>query len=49
MIWRLKDQFLLGFGEGWSLFWSPFAAPLARAKATWVAHVPQDRREPRES
>jgi hypothetical protein len=49
MIRRLADQFLLGFREGWALFWSPFCAPAARLKATWAAHVGASRRASRES
>ena len=39
MIRRLRAQFLLGFNEGWSMYWSPFAALAREARKVWVAHV----------
>lgn len=35
----LKREFLAGFREGWSLFWSPFVALFGALKDTWLRHV----------
>jgi hypothetical protein len=36
---RLCDQFLIGFHEGWSMFWSPFVALAREAKVIWASRV----------
>lgn len=37
----LQEQFLVGFSEGWTMFWSPFSALAREVKKTWVSHVPR--------
>jgi len=32
---KLKQEFLLGFKEGWTAFWSPFAGLCRAISATW--------------
>ena len=39
MIRRLRAQFLLGFHEGWSMYWSPFVAFARETKKVWASHV----------
>lgn len=43
---KLKQEFLLGFKEGWSAFWSPFSGLHQSISATWRRHItmPQDNR-----
>lgn len=36
---KLKQEFLIGFGEGWSAFWSPFVGLYKAIAATWHRHV----------
>jgi hypothetical protein len=49
MIRRLKEQFALGFREGWAMFWSPFTAPVRQMRASWAAHVGAARGTAREA
>jgi hypothetical protein len=44
MTQRLLAQFLVGFHEGWAMFWSPYVAFATRAKITWQSHVRQNAR-----
>lgn len=39
MIRRLCALFLVGFHEGWTMYWSPFSALALQAKKVWTAHV----------
>jgi len=36
---KLKEEFQLGFKEGWSGFWSPFTGLFKAIRATWLAHI----------
>ena len=42
MTHRLLAQFLVGFHEGLSMYWSPFAAFAFEVKKVWTAHVRRD-------
>jgi hypothetical protein len=37
----LKDEFLIGFHEGWFIFWSPFVGFARAVSAVWKAHRQQ--------
>lgn len=39
MINQLRAQFLLGFSESWSMYWSPFAALARHTKQLWATRV----------
>jgi hypothetical protein len=36
---KLKEQFLQGFKEGWTVFWSPFAGFFSAISKLWHSHV----------
>ena len=44
MIRYFAEQFMVGFREGWTMFWSPFVAPARHAKSNWAEHVGKARR-----
>jgi len=39
MIDRLKEEFLLGYREGWRNFWSPFTGLWRALQDSWRSHV----------
>jgi len=39
MIDRLKEEFVLGYREGWRNFWSPFTGLFRALQDTWRTHV----------
>ncbi len=39
MIQALKESFLLGYREGWELFWSPFTGLWRAFLQIWRRHV----------
>ena len=45
MIARLKQEFLMGFHEGWETFWSPFRALWHSILKTWRNHIGGTRNE----
>ncbi len=36
---KMKQEFLLGFEEGWTAFWSPFTGLYRSLSATWHRHI----------
>ena len=36
---RLKEEFLLGYREGWRNFWSPFTGLWRALQDSWRTHV----------
>lgn len=36
---KLKHEFMVGFEEGWSSFWSPFVGLYKAIAATWHRHI----------
>jgi hypothetical protein len=42
---ELKREFMIGFREGWSLFWSPFTGFGRTFACQWRAHVSEPLRK----
>lgn len=42
---KLKQEFLLGFKEGWAAFWSPFVGLYRTISATWRRHLDAPRED----
>jgi hypothetical protein len=43
MMSRLKQEFVLGYREGWEIFWSPFTGLWRSLVRDWREHVRQRR------
>ena len=39
VIYRVKEEFLLGYREGWRNFWSPFTGLWRALQDSWHTHV----------